>query len=173
MNLVESEQNIGANDENSIVSRSLGKTASSNCCENLLDYNADSSSSANIATSIARQSIDDKYSIAIDESRFTAYQQVQTGKGTIAFFAITLKSVEISSDKIQSAHFQHGDVLSNHIFLTAVSHESPCCSDVYLVFVKKDWFFHLYDRLLLEEKSISAASQSMFERGTINTMLFY
>lgn len=122
----------------------------------------------------ARKNIDDKYAIALDESRFTAYQQaVVPGKGSaaiVAFFAVSIKTImeetnpttETENNEIQSTHFQHGDVLKNHIFLVAVSMES-LSHDIQLVFVKKGCFYELYDQLVLAGQAIS--SNSMFDKG--------
>lgn len=131
----------------------------------------ENNSSSSVSTTYnSRQSIDEKYTIALDEGRFTAYQQIVTGKGsaaTVAFFAITLKSEGsiACANETQSAHFQHGDILKDHIFMIAVSKETTN-SDVHLVFVRKEWFFNLYDRLISEKKTISS-SATLFEKGKL------
>ena len=111
-----------------------------------------------------RHSIDSKYSPALAEYRYTAYQQVvikNQAVPIVAFFAAKLKFPDTKYEGT-IVNLQHGDVYNNHIFMIAVTAENQN-NDIYSVFVKKDWFFRLYERLLGEGKTLS--SSPMFQPG--------
>jgi hypothetical protein len=118
-------------------------------------------------TTTVRRSIDAKYAIALEASGFAAYQKLVLKNESVpivAFFGIKLKSFDIDR-KILPVFFQHGDQFKNHIFLIGVnSEESHRTGDIFSVFVKKDLFFKLFERLINEGKTISSAP--MFAKGT-------
>jgi hypothetical protein len=158
--ITENVDSASASSEYSGGSTTVAKDDASVEKSDIVTLPGSSSSNSVILTNTVRRSIDAKYAIAMDASRFTAYQQLilkkESVSPTVAFFGIKLKSFDIDRE-ILPVFFQHGDQFKNHIFLIAVtSDESHCSGDIFSVFVNKDWFLKLFDRLINGGKTISS-----------------
>jgi len=121
-----------------------------------------------------RESVDsDRYRLAKIELKYNAYQDIvikQEEDGgpipIVAFFAVKLRfpDLDLHEDyEYPSVQFQHKDILSDRIFLIAVT-SIDSSSDIYSVFVNKPWFEKKFDHLVQENK-VFASSTPMFKPG--------